>query len=128
MLCVRTCRDPRRKWSRRNGTLKFLRSAGRESPMRLSDSKTGKPRRPGSARSLDEAWATSMLPRRRVIVKDMKSRNGSSALLERLLEPLSQSLNVEAARKLIKLKADPATQARIDELARKCNEGDLTPS
>lgn len=58
----------------------------------------------------------------------MKSRNGSVALLERLLEPVSRSLNVEAAKKLIKLKADHRTQARVDELARKCNEGDLTPS
>ena len=58
----------------------------------------------------------------------MKSRNGSAALLERLLEPVSRSLNAEAAKELIKLKADPRTQARIDELARKCNEGDLTPS
>jgi hypothetical protein len=58
----------------------------------------------------------------------MKNRNGSAALLERLLEPVSRSLNVEAARKLIKLKADAKTQARIDELARRCNEGALTPS
>jgi len=54
----------------------------------------------------------------------MKSRNGSVALLERLLEPVSRSLNAEAAKELIKLKADPKTQARVDELARKCNEGD----
>jgi hypothetical protein len=58
----------------------------------------------------------------------MKSRNGSAALLERLLEPVSRSLNAEAAKELIKLKADRKTQARVDELARKCNEGDLTPS
>jgi len=57
----------------------------------------------------------------------MTSRNGS-AVLERLLEPVSQSLNVEAARKLIRLKADARAQARVDELARKCNEGQLTPA
>ena len=55
----------------------------------------------------------------------MNRRNGS-AVLERLLAPVSQSLNVEAARKLIRLKADAKTQARVDELARKCNEGELT--
>ena len=55
----------------------------------------------------------------------MNRRNGS-AVLERLLEPVSQSLNVEAAQKLIRLKADAKTQARIDELARKCNEGELS--
>lgn len=48
-------------------------------------------------------------------------------MLERLLEPVGRSLNVEAARKLVQLKADAETQARIDELARKCNEGELTP-
>ncbi len=58
----------------------------------------------------------------------MKRRNGSTALLERLLEPVSRSLNAEAAKKLVKLKADARTQARADELARKCNEGELTPS
>ena len=58
----------------------------------------------------------------------MKSRNRSAVLLERLLEPVSRSLNVEAAKELLKLKADAKTQARVDELARKCNEGALTPS
>ena len=42
------------------------------------------------------------------------------------MAPVSRSLNVEAARKLVRLKADARTQARVDELARKCNEGDLT--
>jgi hypothetical protein len=56
----------------------------------------------------------------------MSRRNGT-AVLERLLAPVSRSLNVEAARKLVRLKADAKTQARVDELARKCNEGELTP-
>jgi len=58
----------------------------------------------------------------------MKRLKGSTALLERLLEPVSRSLNAEAAKELVKLKADAKTQARVDELARKCNEGELTPS
>lgn len=62
------------------------------------------------------------------IIDPMKRRNGSTALLERLLEPVSRSLNAEAAKELIKLKVDAKTQARVDELARKCNEGALTPS
>ena len=33
----------------------------------------------------------------------------------------------QLARKLVRLKADAKTQARVDELAQKCNEGDLTP-
>ncbi len=55
----------------------------------------------------------------------MIARNDSAAI-ERLLAPVSESLNVEAARKLIRLKADRATQARVDALAHKANEGDLT--
>ena len=59
----------------------------------------------------------------------MSPRNSSStAVLERLLEPVSRSLNIEAARKLVQLKADAKTQARVDQLAGKCNEGDLTPA
>jgi hypothetical protein len=55
----------------------------------------------------------------------MSRRNGS-AVLERLLKPVSESLNAEAARKLIRIKADAETQARVDVLAHKCNEGELT--
>ncbi len=53
-----------------------------------------------------------------------KTANGH--VLERILEPVSSSLNDEAARKLIGLKADAKAQARVAELARKCNEGQLT--
>jgi hypothetical protein len=59
-------------------------------------------------------------------MSSMSRRNGT-AVLERLLDPVSQCLNVEAARKLVRLKADAKTQARVDEFARKCNEGELTP-
>lgn len=52
----------------------------------------------------------------------------STAVLERLLERVTGSLNTEAARQLVQLKADAKTQARIDKLARKCNEGELTPT
>ena len=55
----------------------------------------------------------------------MSARNGS-ALIERLLAPVSKSLNVEAARKLIRLKADAKTQSHVDALAQKANEGELT--
>ena len=56
------------------------------------------------------------------------SQHTETALLQRLLEPVTASLNVEAANKLIRLKADKDTQARVDELAAKCNEGELTPT
>jgi hypothetical protein len=51
--------------------------------------------------------------------------NGS--LLNHILEPVSSSLNEEAAQKLLHLKADRKAQARVAKLAEKCNEGELTP-
>jgi hypothetical protein len=54
------------------------------------------------------------------------SKAAKGRVLERLLEPVSASLNEEAARKLIGLKADRNAQARVAALARKCNQGELT--
>jgi hypothetical protein len=54
----------------------------------------------------------------------VKRANGR--ILDRLLDPISAALNEEAARKLIGIKADAKTRARVGELARKCNEGELT--
>ena len=48
-------------------------------------------------------------------------------VLDRLLEPLGRCLTVQSARKVLNLRADPVAQARIAELAEKCNEGDLSP-
>lgn len=50
----------------------------------------------------------------------------ATAVLDRLLDPVGRSLNGEAARALVGIKADPEAQARIEELARKCNDGELT--
>jgi hypothetical protein len=47
-------------------------------------------------------------------------------LLEELLDPVMDSLNEEAAKRLIALKAGRKLQKRVDELAEKCNEGTLT--
>ena len=48
-------------------------------------------------------------------------------ILSRLLEPVSSSLNEEAARRLIGIKADKKALARVAQLAEKCNEGELAP-
>jgi hypothetical protein len=48
-------------------------------------------------------------------------------VLERMLAPVSDSLNEEAARQLLSLKADRAVQIHVAKLAEKCNEGLLTP-
>jgi len=48
-------------------------------------------------------------------------------VLDELLDPVSQCLTSEGAEKLVGLRAPAAAQARIDELAGKCNEGKLSP-
>ncbi len=54
------------------------------------------------------------------------SQTLSPSILDRLLEPLGDAMPIDYARKLVELRASPADQARIDELADKCNEGLLT--
>jgi hypothetical protein len=54
----------------------------------------------------------------------MSTKNDS--FLERILEPVSSSLNDDAARKLIKIRADARSRARVARLARKCNSGKLS--
>jgi hypothetical protein len=55
------------------------------------------------------------------------STAAKNRFLEHIFDSVGASLNEEAARKLIGLKADRRMQARITRLARKCNEGELTP-
>lgn len=50
----------------------------------------------------------------------------SSTTLDRLVEPVVRTFTPEVAKALIRLRADPELQARMDELAEKCNEGQLT--
>jgi hypothetical protein len=46
--------------------------------------------------------------------------------LDRVLEPVSRCLTPEVARRLVELRADPELQKRLDTLADKCTEGQLT--
>jgi hypothetical protein len=48
-------------------------------------------------------------------------------LLDRLLDPVGRALSPEAARRLVALRADTDAQARMDDLAGRANEGQLTP-
>jgi hypothetical protein len=50
----------------------------------------------------------------------------ASALLDRFLEPVRESLTPAQARRLLEFKADEGLQAKIDELARKANNSTLT--
>jgi hypothetical protein len=51
----------------------------------------------------------------------------TSTTLDRLVEPVVKTFTPEVARALVRLRADAQLQARMDELAEKCNEGQLTP-
>lgn len=50
----------------------------------------------------------------------------TSAYLDKMLEPVSQCFTPEVADRLVHIQPDPDLQRRIDLLADKCTEGDLT--
>lgn len=55
-------------------------------------------------------------------------KNGpSGAVLDEMLEPVSRCFNLDVARALLSLRVSDNTQARVNELAEKCNEGQITP-
>ncbi|MFN0050545.1 MAG: hypothetical protein ACKV0T_00040 [Planctomycetales bacterium] len=47
-------------------------------------------------------------------------------VLDRLLDPVGRILTPEVARRLVNYRFDARARARIDMLARKCNEGELS--
>ena len=49
------------------------------------------------------------------------------AILDEMLEPLVEAFTPETARALLQIQPKPKVQARVDQLASKCNEGNLTP-
>ena len=54
------------------------------------------------------------------------STDAETAVLDGILDPVSRCLTLEAAAHLVALRADPVTQARIDDLADKNTAGTLT--
>ena len=51
----------------------------------------------------------------------------ASNVMDRVLDPLSRNLTAEAARIVGALRLDDAAQARLEELASRNTEGQLTP-
>ena len=51
----------------------------------------------------------------------------ATAGLAKILDPVAQCFTPEVAKRVAELRADPAVQARIEELAEKCNEGTIMP-
>jgi hypothetical protein len=56
------------------------------------------------------------------------AQSSHTAALDRLLDPLEAILTPEVARQIVELRADAITQRRIDELAEKSTEGQLSPA
>jgi len=50
----------------------------------------------------------------------------SNNVLDRLLDPFTDCLTPPVAERIARLQADPAMQARVDQLAAKSNDGTLT--
>lgn len=53
--------------------------------------------------------------------------SSTQATLQRAFAPVARCLTPESATALLAAPADPETQARLDELAAKANEGELSP-
>jgi len=49
-----------------------------------------------------------------------------SAIMSQMLEPLTKSFGSETAKLFANLQATPEMSARLEVLAEKCNEGELT--
>jgi hypothetical protein len=49
-----------------------------------------------------------------------------TAILDRVLEPVTHILTPSVAREIVELRADPSVQARLDDLAAKSNQGRLS--
>ena len=50
----------------------------------------------------------------------------ATAGLAKILDPVAQCFTPEVAKRVAELRVDPDVEARIEELAEKCNEGTIT--
>lgn len=50
----------------------------------------------------------------------------TATLLDKIFEPFGEALTSETAARFVEMRADDDVQRRIDELADKCTEGQLT--
>lgn len=50
----------------------------------------------------------------------------TASLLDKIFEPFGEVMTPETARRFVQMRADDDVQRRIDELADKCTEGELT--
>jgi hypothetical protein len=55
------------------------------------------------------------------------SKSANTSVLDQIVGPVVSSLNADAAQALLGIRANKATAKRMALLARKCDEGELTP-
>ena len=51
----------------------------------------------------------------------------STAVLDEVVEPVSQCFSLDVAQRIASLRASPELQMQLDDLADKCQAGTLTP-
>jgi hypothetical protein len=51
----------------------------------------------------------------------------TASYLDRFLEPVTTAFTPELARTFADLRADPELQSQVDDLAKKANDGTITP-
>jgi hypothetical protein len=56
------------------------------------------------------------------------SETFATTVLDRFLDPITDCLTPDVARRIVDLKIEPSLQSRLDELAAKANAGILTPA
>ncbi len=59
-------------------------------------------------------------------MSQLDSSHHQPDILSQLLEPVGQMMPVDFAQKLAAMRASPEVQARIDELADRCTDGELS--
>ena len=53
-------------------------------------------------------------------------QSAETTILDELLDPLAESFTPEVAKRVAEYRADPKTQALLDDFAERANEGSLT--
>ena len=56
-----------------------------------------------------------------------RAMDDATAGLAKILDAVAQCFTPEVAKRVAELRADPAVQARIEELAETCHEGTIAP-
>jgi hypothetical protein len=51
----------------------------------------------------------------------------TSTVLDQIIDPVVRNLNADAAQAILGIRANKAAARRMAALARKCNEGELSP-